>query len=301
MGEGNHKPRVSVGMPVYNSERYVAQAIESHLRQTFTDFELIISDNASTDRSGEICRSFADKDPRIKYHRFAENIGAAGNFRQCFQLAQGEYFRWTPSDDLVGPDLLKLCFEVLDRDPSVVLAYGQTTLIDDEGRILREHDENLHVMADRPSGRFQEVQSRLRLCNIHYGLMRREVLRKTGLIRNYAGGDIPLILELSLYGKFYEVSQHLFFRRMHATASSSMVDQKDVMALYDPKKREKIFFYNWAQLGANILSIARAPISLAEKFRTYTYLARSFVWGRRAYLKDLTNAAVEVRRKFTNS
>jgi len=117
MEERSRKPRVSVGMPVYNCERYVAEAIESHLRQTYTDFELVITDNASTDRSEEICRAYASRDPRIKYHRNPENLGAGGNFRRCFELAQGDYFRWTPSDDVVGPELLELCVEVLDRDP----------------------------------------------------------------------------------------------------------------------------------------------------------------------------------------
>src|SRR5271165_1021655 len=196
MAEANHKPRVSIGMPLYNCEKYVAEAIESHLRQTYTDFELIITDNASTDRSEEICRAYAAKDPRIKYHRNKENVGAGGNFRMCFELAQAEYFRWTPSDDVVGPELLELCVEVLARDPSVLLAYPQTRLIDGTGRIIQDYDENLQLVQERPSARFKEALHRLRLCNVQYGLIRREILGKTGLMRNYAGGDIPLILEL---------------------------------------------------------------------------------------------------------
>ena len=100
------RPRVSVGMPVYNREKYVGAAIEAHLNQTCTDFELVITDNASTDHSEEICRSFAAKDPRVKYYRNPQNLGASGNYRRCFELSTGEYFRWTPSDDLVSPNLL---------------------------------------------------------------------------------------------------------------------------------------------------------------------------------------------------
>jgi glycosyltransferase involved in cell wall biosynthesis len=288
-------------MPVYNCERYVADAIDSHLRQTFRDFELVITDNASTDRSEEICRSYAARDPRIKYHRNPENVGAGGNFQRCFELSCGEYFRWTPSDDVVGPELLELCVEVLDHDPTVLVAYPRTRLIDGNGRIIGDYDENLHLMMDRPSERFREVLKRLRLCNLQYGLTRREVLGRTGLMRSYSGGDIPLILELALHGKFYEVPEHLFYRRMHEGAASAMKSEKDVMALYDPKKREKLFLYWWVHLGANLKSIARAPISFVEKLRTYEIQARWVLWGRQAYLNELAMAARHAARKLGSS
>ncbi len=297
MAEANQKPRVSVGMPLYNCERYVADAIDSHLRQTYSDFELVITDNASTDRSEEICRSYADRDPRIKYYRNPENIGAGGNFRRCFELAQGEYFRWTPSDDVVGPELLELCVEVLDHDPSVLVAYPQTRLIDSDGRIIEDYDENLHLVQERPSTRFIEVMRRLRLCNLQYGLTRRKVLGRTGLMRNYPGGDIPLILELSLYGKFYEVPEHLFYRRMHEGASSAMKDDKDVMALFDPKKRDNFFARNWVHLGANLKSIARAPIPIREKLKIVGFQARSLIWSRGDYLRELAGAVTYTARK----
>jgi len=299
MAEANHKPRVSIGMPVYNCERYVADAIDSHLRQTYTDFELVITDNASTDRSEEICRSYASRDPRIKYHRNPENIGAGGNFQRCFELSGGEYFRWTPSDDVVGPELLELCVEVLDRDPSVLVAYPRTRLIDGDGRIIGDYDENLHLMQERPSVRFREVLRRLRLCNLQYGLTRRKILGRTGLMRSYSGGDIPLILELALYGKFYEVPEHLFYRRMHEGAASAMKSEKDVMALYDPKKRESLFLYHWVHFGANLKSIVRAPISFTEKLRTFEIQARWVLWGRREYLNELAMAARHAARKLS--
>jgi len=301
MGEGSLKPRVSVGMPVYNCERYVAEAIESHLRQSYTDFELVITDNASTDRSGEICRAYAARDSRIKYYLNLENVGAGGNFCRCFELSQGEYFRWTPSDDVVGPELLELCLEVLERDPSVVLAYPRTRLIDGEGRILQDYNENLHITDDKPSVRFKRVVQNLRLCNVQYGLTRRKVLARTGLMRSYTGGDIPLIYELSLYGKFYEVSEHLFYRRMHEGAASAMKDEKDVMTLYDPKKRDSLFLYNWVHLGADLKSIARAPITLSEKLRVYAFECRRMIWDRRDLAGELASAALHVGRKMVKS
>ena len=294
------KPRVSIGMPVYNRDKYVAASIEAHLNQTYSDFELVITDNASTDRSDEICRAYAAKDSRVKYYRNPQNLGAAGNYNRCFELSVGEYFRWTPSDDLVSPNLLERAVEVLDRDPSVFVAYPKTKLIDGDGNITGEFDERLHLMDDRPSDRWKGVQKNLRLGNLHYGLNRANLFRKTGLLRNYNGGDFPLIAEMALYGKFYQIPDAFFYRRMHEEASSALKNSSDVMAFYDPKKRDKLFLQNWVHLGAHIRSVARAPISLTEKLRVYAYEGRSVVWDRREYMRELLGAFGYMARKFTH-
>lgn len=300
MTERAGKLRVSIGMPVYNREKYVAASIEAHLVQTYPDFELIITDNASTDRSGEICESFAARDSRVRYYRNPRNLGAAGNYSRCFELAVGEYFRWTPSDDLVSPNLLERAVEVLDRDPSVFVAYPKTKLIDGDGNITGDFDEGLHLMDERPSERWKGVQKKLRLGNLHYGLNRAELFRKTGLLRNYSGGDFPLIAEMSLYGKFYEIPDAFFYRRMHEEASSALKTSSAVMAFYDPKKRDKLFLRNWVHLGANALSVARAPIPVSEKLRVYGDQARNLVWDRKEYLTELAGAFVYAARKLTN-
>jgi glycosyltransferase involved in cell wall biosynthesis len=87
-------PRVSIGLPVFNGEKYLAEALDSILSQTYRDFKLIISDNASTDRTEQICREYAAKDRRIRYYRNEKNIGAPKNFNRVFELSSGKYFRW---------------------------------------------------------------------------------------------------------------------------------------------------------------------------------------------------------------
>jgi len=282
---------VSIGMPLYNAESYVAASIEAHLAQTYADFELILTDNASTDRSEEICRSYASRDSRIRYHRNPRNLGATANYRLAFELAQGPYFRWSPADDLVSPNLLERAVEILSQDSSVFVAYPRTKLIDDKGDFLEDFAENLHLLDERPSLRWKNVRRNIRMGNLHYGLSRRDLLGKTGLIRNYAGGDFPLIAEMSLYGKFFEIPDAFFYRRMHAQASSALKSSADVMALYDPSKRKNFFAYNWVHLGANLRSIARAPIPLSEKLRAWSFEARWLVWGRREYLRELAGFA----------
>ena len=115
------RPRLSIGLPVFNGERYLAAAIGSVLDSSFSDWELIISDNASTDGTQALAQSFAQQDARIRYLRNATNIGALPNFNQVVHASRGEYFKWLAYDDLCGPDLLSRCVEVLDRDSTIVL------------------------------------------------------------------------------------------------------------------------------------------------------------------------------------
>ena len=129
-------PKVSIGLAVYNGENYLEQAINSILSQTFRDFELIISDNASTDRTKEICLKYAKQDPRICYHRNAVNIGGANNENLTFKMARGEYFRWAAHDDYCAPTLIEKCLEQLEKDPTVVLCHSKVIAIDGCGETL---------------------------------------------------------------------------------------------------------------------------------------------------------------------
>jgi len=296
-----NRPRVSIGMPVYNREKYVGASIEAHLNQTFGDFELILTDNCSTDRSEEVCRSYAEKDPRVKYYRNPVNLGAAGNYRRCWELSTGEYFRWNPSDDFISPNLLERAVDILDQDPSVFVAYPRTKLVDAAGNVTGDFEEGLHLMQDRPSERWKAVHKNLRLGNLHYGLNRAEKFKNTGLLRNYSGGDFPLIAEMSLYGKFYEIQDAFFYRRMHEEASSALKSGADVMAFYDPKKREELFLYNWVHWGANLRSAARAPIPFSEKMAIYSFEMRRLVWGRRVFGGEIAHAVRHAAKKVTPS
>src|SRR3712207_3999522 len=119
-------PTVSIGLPVYNGERYLALAIEAVLAQTYRDFELIISDNGSTDATSAICKAFAARDPRVRYYRYEENRGAAWNFNNTARLARGRYFKWQCYDDLLEPEMIQACLDVLEREPEVAVCCTRT-------------------------------------------------------------------------------------------------------------------------------------------------------------------------------
>jgi glycosyltransferase involved in cell wall biosynthesis len=284
-------PRVSVGVPVYNGERYVADTLDSLLAQTFGDFELIICDNASTDRTEQICRAYADRDARIRYVRNPSNLGAAGNYKRAFDLSSGEYFRWANADDLFAAEGLARCVEVLDRQPSAVLAYPRTKFIDEQGRMISEYADNLHIQSSRASERFTRVLERLGYVNVIYGLMRADALRRTGLLRSFPQGDVPLVAELALYGTFCEIPEFLFFRRFHPGALSSR--QNDVAAtqeFFDPSTKGRIAMTQWRLLGSHARSVMRAPLGLAERARLGRFLARMAVWRRGALARELVEA-----------
>jgi glycosyltransferase involved in cell wall biosynthesis len=214
--------RVCIGMPVYNGEKYVAEAIESILNQTFSDLELVISDNASTDRTPWICQSYAARDPRVRYSRVSENRGASFNYERVYRLGHGQYFKWAAHDDVLAPAFVARCVETLDSDPSAALAYPCTRLIDDAGAPLEPCDEKLPTDSDLPQQRFNAIvtASHKRVHNFEiFGLMRRssaDMIPQQGM---YAACDRVFLARLALQGTFVQVPEVLFFSRVHGGQS----------------------------------------------------------------------------------
>lgn len=280
-------PIVSIGMPIYNGERYLRQTLECITNQTFGDFELIISDNASTDATGGICQEYASRDPRIRYFRNDQNLGASWNYGRVFELARGRYFRWAPADDAVAPESLQECVAVLDANPEVVLCYPQTILIDSSGSMIRPYADNLDLRDASAVARFQKAIERIGLVNVLYGLIRVESLSHTALLGGYPGADIVLVLELTLYGQFHEIPKPLFFRRMHEHASSSIKTLAGVQEFFNPASRGHFFVRSWTHYNRHLVSVLRAPLNLASKAQLTAFLMRRALSLRRTFLREL--------------
>ena len=286
--------KVSIGMPVYNGERFIRETLDSLLSQTFTDFDLIISDNASTDGTQDSCRDYSAKDSRIRYYRNSENIGASRNYRRVFELSSGAYFRWANHDDLFAPESLARCVEVLDSHPSVVLVYPKTRLIDQSGHVISDYDDGLHLQASQASERFAQAWARLGLVNVIYGLIRRSVIEKTALMGDFIGSDIPFVTELTLYGKFFEISDFLFYRRIHPNAHSSHKDTSQLFQFYRPNKQNSFALTTCRQMCAAIRAVKRAPLRRAEKLRLARHVARMIRWNRWQIATDLLAAVKQL-------
>jgi glycosyltransferase involved in cell wall biosynthesis len=291
------KPRVSIGFPVYNGEKFMRSALDSILEQTFTDFEIIIADNASTDTTEIIAREYAEKDSRIRYYRNEKNLGATRNYNLSFELARGEYFRWAAHDDVLAPTNLERCVEILDNHPSVILAYPRTMIIDGEGNHVSEYYDGLHLRAAKPHERFREYHYRFQFsdgeCNAVFGLMRTRVLGKTPLIGGFVSSDKILLGELALLGEFYEIPEFLFYRRDHVhTSVRANRAFRDRVAWFDPSKKGKLQMNRWIWLSEYVAAINRVQMDRTERVRCYAQMEQWVVWHSKYLAKDVVKAVI---------
>ncbi len=271
-------PRLTIGLPVYNGEKYVAESIDALLGQSYPDFELVISDNASTDSTGEICRSYEKQDSRVRYFRQPRNVGLAPNHNFVVDKARGELFKWASNDDLYARDLLERCIDALDKYPDVVLAHSWTAKVDASGTVTRAYTYPLDTAAQRAPDRFRSLLF-VSGGDDDYGVIRTEVLRRTAMKESYHHADRTIVAELALYGRFYQVPDWLYFRRDHADrAERACPTMRSRCANMDPRRADRLRNpairlygeYIWAYATA----IWRAPLPAAERRECYRHLAQ---------------------------
>ncbi|MGE3166569.1 MAG: glycosyltransferase family 2 protein [Planctomycetota bacterium] len=283
--------KVTIGLPVFNGENFVAQSIESILAQTYRDFELLISDNASEDRTGEICRHYAALDSRITYERMEHNLGAAPNYNRLVAKAQGQYFKWAAHDDRCEPTFLERCVEVLDARPEVVLVHSKVRIIDDESKPVRSYDNPLTLYeADQPHVRFGELMRGVHACFEVFGLIRTEALRKSARIGSYISSDRTLIAELGLMGKLHEIPEELFLSRDHPSRSVRSMKVHARASWFDSSHRGRIVLPFWRLNYEAFKAIRRAPISRGSRIRSYGVLFKTMCKRWRHLRGDLFKA-----------
>jgi glycosyltransferase involved in cell wall biosynthesis len=279
-------PRLSIGLPVYNGEKYLAESLDALLGQSYEDFELLISDNASTDDTASICDQYQRQDSRIRYFRHACNIGSSPNHDFVFQQSRGELFKWAAADDLYAQDLLARCIAALDEHPSVVLAHSWTAAIDDLGNVTQALEYPLTTDSPSAPERFRsmlfgtgERDVGVIRADDQYGVIRADVIRRVGPQGSYYHSDRTIMTKLALYGPFHQQRAWLYFRRDHGdrpqyarpTVRGWCVNQ-------DPRRANKwrhptarlLAEYFWGYVSA----IQGAPLVAADKRACYGYLAR---------------------------
>jgi glycosyltransferase involved in cell wall biosynthesis len=214
-------PLLSIGVPVFNGENYLRQAVESILSQDFGDFELVISDNASTDGTSAICADYARMDKRVRLHRNETNIGAIANHNLVFQLSTGKYFKWAAHDDECAPGVLAACVRTLEDAPDqVALVYPQAELIGEKGEVEGRFTVSIQCRDRRPAERFGRVVRYVRLGTPLYGVIRPEMLRRTRLLGAFHSSDLVLLAELALIGEIWELPMFGIRKRMHRLRAS---------------------------------------------------------------------------------
>jgi glycosyltransferase involved in cell wall biosynthesis len=291
-------PRLSVGLPVYNGEKYLPESLDSLLNQTYEDFELIISDNASTDRTSDICRDYALQDSRIRYVRQPRNIGCAPNHNFVIAQARGELFKHASHDDLYARELLERCIEAIDEYPQVVLTHSWSAVIDVSGSITELVDYPVATDAARAPERFRSMLFD-GWGDDEGGVMRTDVLRRTALHGSYHFADRTFTAELGLHGPFYMVPDWLYFRRHHPDQGGAIQSVRARCTNFDPRRADRlrhpiVRLYAEYILGY-VTAIHRAPLTPSERQECYRYLAQ-WASGRAAPVASRTLSRSGLRR-----
>lgn len=283
----NRSTLVSIGIPAYNVDRYLARALDSLLNQSISNFEIIISDNASTDGTGAICEAYARRDPRIRYIRQPNNIGAPRNWNVVVHESRGIFFKWASASDLCSPTMLEQCVNALQADSKIVLCYGKTQFIDENDLPLCIFESELGFEEDRPSDRMAHICSHMTVNNLQCGVFRLDTLRRTRLDRMYPSGDLALMAELTLYGRFKLLPTVLLYRRQSRETATSMLTPMERQRFYNPHATRAITAIVARRYMDNFFSILRAPISFFEKTRACVLILRLLWWDRAIIWREL--------------
>lgn len=278
-------PAVSIGMPAYNSSHWIAAAIESLLGQTFRDFELIISDNASSDSTFDICRHYARADARIRLLRNPRNIGANRNYLAVLAAARGTYFKWASSNDVCDPAFIESSVRLLETDPSAVLACPRASLFQVDVSDAQPYPADFALTADSPADRLAMLLDRIRLNNAFNGVMRTEALRRAAPMGSFQRADIALMAELAMMGRFLQVERHLFFRRMSEDAATRLKTARQVDEHLVPDARAPLRMQNWLYYLALLRAAGRQ-----KQLASLWLVLKRMRWARAALVHDVSDA-----------
>jgi glycosyltransferase involved in cell wall biosynthesis len=303
-------------MPIYNGERFLAKTLDSFLRQTYTDFELIISDNASTDNTGEICCEYARRDKRIRYFRNKKNMGAGWNFRRVYSMATGKYYKQAAHDDFLEPTFLEECIAALEADPGLVLAHTRTRTVSFAGEPVECENPPLRFDSPDPLVRWHDLLLNDHMCFEIFGVFRLDALRQCPPQGSYVNSDGVLLAQAALLGRFWESDKVLFINTRHESQSAQTVPVRlkaggfrlirrhgtlPCPEWWDPSKSRAVTFPEFRQFYEYIASVNRAPLSASQKLHAYALM---MTWTKRHFrrmMKDLVIAADQILFNYQNS
>lgn len=308
-------PRISIGVPVYNGQKYIRFTLDSLLAQTYGDFEIIVTDNCSTDATPQIVQEYAARDPRVQYVKNEVNVGPALNYNRSIARAGGEYFRWNNADDTVAPTFLEKCLVILEADPAVILVYPRTMIIDSDGKEREPYDYEVDFDQPEPYQRLWKmmtVNHKMHGAHEMFGLMRTEQLKKTGLWRAHVRGDSVMLARLLLLGRFRRIDEYLFFNRDHTDRSSKYLSRKLVRKgsrlskyigcgplpsaeWWDPKLKGKIVFPEWRVLREYMRALEQtADLTSSQRWACKRTLAMFAMRHSPKMARDLIIAAEQL-------
>lgn len=272
----SNQPLVSIGIPVYNGENYISEALDSIVNQTYKNLEIIISDNASIDKTQEICESYQKQDERIKYFRFDENQGAAINFNNTFKVAKGTYFKWASHDDYLDTTYIEKCVDYLEKNPQTHLCHSRKNIVNKKSITIKRLDyPGLGINEEHGFERFKSFLRAFRYfqddADVVFGLFRSSELAKTQKIANYHSSDFTLTAEIVLLGKLHIIPEYFFYRRFHEKMSTVAHQSKVSRAKWFDNKKKKAslmqYFPFLLWFSEFIKFIGRSNLTFFEKYK----------------------------------
>jgi glycosyltransferase involved in cell wall biosynthesis len=269
-------PRVSIGLAVFNGENFIGEAIASVLAQTCSDFELIIQDNASTDRTPQICAAFAARDARIRYIRNPSNLGLAPNYNLVFRNSRGRYFKWLAHDDYLEPTYLAATTRILDERPEVVLCNTLVRYVRADGSTIALYDSGLtNADVESSARRFAAMVLPSHSCVDIFGLIRRDAMKDSLLHGSYHSADRAFLAQTALRGRLVQVKEPLSVMREHdARYTRQNVTPAEILRWHDASARSSIALPTWRMYADYVKIVQREPLPLRERLRCYGVLGQ---------------------------
>jgi len=269
IAQGSGAPLLSFALPIRNGEQLLPKLLDSLLAQDFQNFEIVISDNASTDSTADICQRYAQQDSRIRYFRNPENIGILANFNRLINLCQGEYMRWIGWDDWLEPNYASTCIEMLKSRPDAIGVTTNQDFFDENG--TRDFLEYRGQRLDFPTirKRYERalwfVTSDFRYLDPIYSMVRRDVLQKIGGHRlDVLNADQVLGIEMIVAGPFLHAPAYLAHRgKLHFNTPFEKLLEKCYHNQAAKVKKQNYLHI----LAAFWAPIQKSSLSRWEKFR----------------------------------
>jgi glycosyltransferase involved in cell wall biosynthesis len=274
-----NKPLVTIGIPVFNGEEFVEDAVRSAMGQTFRDLEIVISDNASTDSTADILERLAAEDPRIRIFRNATNLGAAPNYNRCFEEGRGTFFKWLAHDDRMKPSFVKAAVDALTDNPRAVLVNATTEYIDEKGVCFSSYDSELRrASGDDAVERFAAMVIRSHSCVDFFGLARRDRMEGSLLHGPFHGADRAYLAQMALRGPLLQIRDPLIEMREHSRRYTRMKQKlRDRESWHDARAKRGWHLPTVRLYREYLAMVAAEDLSRAERLRCYTVLARWWV------------------------
>lgn len=293
--------KVSIGLPVYNAAEFLEEALASLVQQTHSDLEILISDNASTDATQEICLRYATNDSRITYVRQETNRGGAFNHTFVAGLATGSYFRWFGADDIMAPTCIEACVRALEHNADAVVAWPHPVVFDEAGR-LTEYTTEPPWDDSTPARRLSSLlnprdrESLLHVCYPIYGLARTVAFQESMPLGAFYGSDRVVLVNLALRGGFTPVGGELMFLRRHRGSSTFEKSSHEVARWMDPSLSPGRSMPTWRLWWGFLDAVRRAPLRSGERARCSASVLRwPLIWGHwRFFVWDLRVLTAEV-------